>query len=111
MLFLFLALAAGSSPRCSIADRPVVRRLQDVPASVRKALPTAIANPGEPFQVTDIVQAGGRPSLRLICGYATAKGYVIEREQGGRGYNVGRISLRRTHGGYVVDRTSRGVGQ
>lgn len=30
-----------------------------------------------------------------LCGYSIPDGYVVEREQGGRGYNVAKIVLLR----------------
>ena len=38
--------------------------------------------------------------MRLICGYPVPRGYVVEREQGGRGYNIGKIMFRKTSSGY-----------
>lgn len=115
MLLALLVLAAAQSatpgPQCSISDRPVVRRTQDLPAAVLKALPTRMANPGEAFHVTDVIAPGTEqlPWLRLICGYPIASGYVIEREQGGRGYNIGQIRFRKRQAGYVAEASVYGT--
>ena len=99
-----LILASPCAPQCSVANRPVAKRVEGLPPAVLKALPYRIANPQEPFRVTDVVSPGQRnlPWARLICGYSTPNGYIIEREQGGRGYNVGRILFYKTSTGFRV---------
>lgn len=42
--------------------------------------------------------------MRLICGYSTSDGYVVERERGGRGYNIGKIVFDKTKAGYTERR-------
>jgi hypothetical protein len=108
-IMLFLAAAqAGSTlaPQCSVVDRPVSAKVKDLPVAIQKALAEQLADPGAPFHRTDTVLPGqeGWPYMRLICGYPVAEGYVIEREQGGRGYNVGQIVFRKTPAGYEIER-------
>ena len=114
MLSLTLLAAAASaspSPSCGVGDRAVATTLREAPASVQKALAHRVADRGEPFNIGDAVPRGQehRPFMRFICGYATPAGYIVEREQGGRGYNVGKIVFDRTARGYVEER--RVVGQ
>ena len=91
------------SPSCGVGDRPVATAIRETPVSVQKAMAHRIAERGEPFNISDAVPPGQehRPFMRFICGYPTPSGYVVEREQGGRGYNVGKIVFDRTARGYV----------
>ena len=93
------------APQCSEIGRSVARRMRDLPSGVQTAVPYRMADPTEPFHVTDVVGPGEAnwPWARLICGYPTPSGYVIEREQGGRGYNIGRLVLRSTPTGFVAE--------
>ncbi len=97
------ASASASSPSCGVGDRPVATTLRETPATVQKALAHRVADRGGPFNIGDAIPRGQepRPFMRFICGYATPAGYVVEREQGGRGYNVGEIVFDRTARGYV----------
>lgn len=99
MPLLMLVMAATpplAAPVCTVADRPVARRLADLPPTVRAGLPKALAEPGASFRRTDFVGPGEQalPTARLVCGYPTSDGYVVEREQGGRGYSVGLVRFR-----------------
>ncbi len=102
MMPAILMVMSSAAPHCSVLDRPVATRKADLPIEVRKALPEPMADPGEPFHVSDAVLPGQErwPWSRLICGYVVPDGYVIERERGGRGYSVGKIFLHRTSKGF-----------
>lgn len=82
--------------------RPVATSLRELPASVQKALAHRVADRGQPFNVGDVIEPGQeqRPFMRLICGYATPEGYIVERERGGRGYNIGKVVFDKTATGY-----------
>jgi hypothetical protein len=109
MFFSVLLLVAAEPPvtpdiPCSVTDRPVVTRKQDLPKQVLEALRYDLADPGELFNKVDGLLPGQErfPFARLICGYSTPTGYVVERERGGRGYSVGREILNKSGEEYVV---------
>lgn len=94
---------ARSAPQCGVDGRGAIKRQGDLPPALRAAIPFAMADPGQPFQVTDVVQAGEKlPWYRLICAYPTKEGYTIEHERGGRGYSIGRTRFRHVDGAYVA---------
>ena len=96
------APSIGLAPKCSLTGRPAVTKVSALPPSVQRALKSRIADPSAPFHNSDVVLSGQEkwPFMRLICGYRVPGGYVVEREQGGRGYNLGKIIFRRTARGY-----------
>lgn len=111
MLLSFLLFASAQAApfrplvQCSVRDRLVATRKRDLPAAVLRAMPYRLADRGEPFRATDVVLPGQEewPSARLICGYRIPGGYVVEREQGGIGYDIGKVVLRRTSTGFAVE--------
>ena len=102
-VFLLLSSTADVGPPCSVTSSPVAMRLQELPADVQAALADRLADRGAPFNVTDYVtvETADLPFRRLICGYSIPQGYVVEREEGGRGYNIRKIVFDRRAGGYV----------
>ena len=106
VIFIAAGAASASAPTCSVSGRPIANKIQELPISVRKALAHRIADRGQPFNIGDAIPAGQeqRPFMRLICGYSIPDGYVIEREQGGRGYNVAKIIFGKTAVGYIERR-------
>jgi hypothetical protein len=101
-MFIAAAAASASAPTCNAGGRPIATSLRELPASVRAALAHRVADRDQPFNISDAIAAGQerRPFMRLICGYPISGGYVVEREQGGRGYNVGKIVFDTTNAGY-----------
>ncbi|WP_440847759.1 hypothetical protein [Sphingomonas sp. 22176] len=101
-----IAAAYGPAPMCGVSGRPVSTNIRELPISVRQALRHRVADRGQPFNVSDALPSGQerRPFMRLICGYSTPEGYIVEREQGGRGYNIGKIVFVKTDTGYVERR-------
>ena len=101
--FLTLAAAPASARTCGASGAAVAHDLRALPTPIREALAGRLADYGQPFEVGDAIPAGQprRPSMRLIYGYATPTGYVVEREQGGRGYNVGKIVFDKAAQGYI----------
>ncbi|MBN8807753.1 MAG: hypothetical protein J0I47_05905 [Sphingomonas sp.] len=102
LIMLAATHAASSIPTCSNPSPTAAFAVKKLPQAVQKALPYRLADPGQPFNVSDAIAKGdeARPFARLICGYPTKEGYVIERERGGRGYSVGSIRLVKTASGY-----------
>ena len=94
VLLIALPFPPFDAPACSVGDRPVIRRMAELPPGVSNQI-GPMADPNQPFRSTDVVERGEEhlPGRRLICGYAAADGYVIEFEQGGRGYAVIRKKL------------------
>jgi hypothetical protein len=94
---------AQSAPQCSVPGHAVAILKSELPPDVLREVDVEMADPGKPYRRTDVLAPGeeGLPTMRLICGYRTLEGYVVEREQGGRGYNVGKILFRRTPTGYA----------
>ena len=101
-VLLTAAIASIASPPCTARDRPTVDTLREMPEPVRKALADQIADRGQPFNVGDAIPLGQqhRPFMRIICGYEIPEGYIVEREQGGRGYNIGALIFSRNQSGY-----------
>ena len=106
VLLIAAAAASGSASMCSVNGRPVATSLRELPASVQKVMAHRLADRGQPFNVSDAIQPGQerRPFLRLICGYTAPESYIVEREQGGRGYNIGKIVFDKTAAGYTERR-------
>lgn len=104
------ALQSDPVPSCSVHDRPIVTKIIDLPPTVHTALPPGIADSGERFRSTDVTRPGEEawPVLRLICGYSTEDGYIVEREQGGRGYNIARLVFSRSRAGFAFQATQYG---
>lgn len=73
-----------------VGEYRMLRRVADIPAAVRNALGGAsfeMAEPGEPFQETDVVSRGRRlPSRRLIFAGCSAAKCFVHYEKGGRGH-------------------------
>ena len=92
-----------AAPHCSVPGHAVAIRKSELPPEVLREVEGDMADPGQPFRKTDALVPGEEdlPWMRLICGYRTLSGYVVEREQGGRGYNVGKIVFRRTATGFA----------
>ena len=109
LVFLLLSVAepvlpaAEAGPHCSVPGHAVAIRKSELPPDVLREVDTEMADPGKPFRRTDALVPGEEelPAMRLICGYRTLEGYVVERELGGRGYSVGKIVFRRTATGYA----------
>lgn len=101
----FAAQQTPAPPDCSVTGQSIASRTSALPPEVLRAIPERMADRGEPFRSTDMVGKGEEqwPVTRLICGYATDQGYVVEREHGGRGYHIERIQFRKTAEGYVPD--------
>ncbi len=106
VLLIAAAVVSGPAPMCGVSGRPVSTSISELPASVQHALAHRVADRGQPFNVSDAIQPGQerRPFMRLICGYSTPEGYIVEREQGGRGYNIGKIVFEKTDTGYIERR-------
>ena len=107
-LLLLTALQTSvvpASPQCSIKGSTVVKNINKIPADVLKSFPSEMANPNKPFRTGDAIYSGEEhwPSLRLICAYPTLRGYIVEREQGGRGYNRKKVVFRKSATGYVLE--------
>lgn len=102
LILLTVATASVASPPCTARGHPTVDTLSEMPEPVRTALAGQIADRGQPFNVSDAIQSGqdDRLFMRVICGYDTPEGYIVEREQGGRGYNIGAIIFLRNQFGY-----------
>ena len=107
-----LALLAGSplipaqvAPQCSVTGHGVAITKAELPPDVLREVGENMADPGEPFRTGDTMLPGEeqRPTRRLICGYPTLSGYVVEREGGSRGYRVARIAFRKTALGYDLE--------
>lgn len=93
MPFLLLAASGTASPPCSVSDRPTVFELRALPAWAREQAPSPMAKRDEPFNPSDIVLPGGPPGRRLICAYPQDADWVVEYEQGGRGYSRRTVVL------------------
>ena len=117
MNWLYLVLLAGApvaaipanadnAPQCSVPGHAVAIRTSELPPEVLREFDGTLAEPGEPFHKTDAPTPGQEnlPAMRLICGYRTLTGYVVERERGGRAYSVGKVVFHRTATGYAPDR-------
>ena len=111
MLFVLLLSAAPlalppaqAAPQCSVPGHAVAIRKTELPPDVSRELDEDMADPGKSFRKSDILAPGEEdlPHMRLICGYRTLSGYVVEREVGGHAYSIGRIVFRRTATGYAL---------
>ncbi|WP_147385544.1 hypothetical protein [Oleomonas cavernae] len=96
--------SAKSPPACDIADPTVITRQADLPSAARAAIPFTMADPGEPFHVTDVISPGteDEPFRRLICAYPYGGGLVIQYEQGGFAYGVMKLLLERSGDRYFA---------
>lgn len=79
-------------------------RKADLPPQAVAALRFAMADPDQPFQVSDDIPPGPRlPFRRLICAAPTADGYAMHYEHGGRGRGVATLFLKRQPDGSFVE--------
>lgn len=66
------------------ATTPLQRRVADLPAAVRAMATPQMADPGRPFQITDVIGPGERlPGGRLVWGARVGRLYVLHSEFGG----------------------------
>ncbi|WP_454279109.1 hypothetical protein [Sphingomonas sp. Marseille-Q8236] len=75
-------------PGCPIKGAgPEMRRMADLPPSVRQALRHAIGNPvaeaGSPFNGSDMVSPGSPPRTRFLRAYRVRDLWLVWVEQGG----------------------------
>jgi hypothetical protein len=116
LLIALLAYQPGANPprhwptltevraACAASTATLYWRQGDLPPLVRAAIPFEMANPGQPFQVTDGVLPGSRlPFRRMICAEQRNDVYVLHFEHGGIGYSVQSLTLRPGGDGYVAE--------
>lgn len=82
------------SPPCTTDDPARTGQVAALPRWARAALPMPMADRDQPFNPSDMLQAGGPPQRRLICAYRRDADWVVEYEQGGIGHFRKRIVLR-----------------
>jgi hypothetical protein len=63
----------------------IVNRKEKIPINYYSA--PKIANPGQAFEMTDVITDPSLPFIRLIFAGYSSKYFFIYYEQGGRGYN------------------------
>lgn len=107
--------AAADATRLAAEDREAlshpasfveVRRVEAVPESVWRAFaqtvkdaPPRMANPGEKWQVTDVISERGLPSRRLIFAGLSNTYCVLHFERGGIAHNYQLALFRLAHEG------------
>jgi len=93
-----------SGPSCTKAGPSVVSRVTELPSSILRDYRLGIRSPGESFSKVDGVGPfwdPNRPRIRLICGYPTQDGYVVEHEFGSVAYGDRAAVYRKTAAGYA----------
>ncbi|HWA63693.1 MAG TPA: hypothetical protein VG939_20110 [Caulobacteraceae bacterium] len=83
-----LADDLGAAERAQLlaapAATPLQRRVADLPTAVRALATPEMADPGRPFQVTDVIGPGASlPGGRLVWGARVGGLYVLHSEFGG----------------------------
>ncbi len=84
------------------ATTPVITRVADLPAEVRAALKTPMADAGAPWQVTDVIATPGLPLARLVGARRDGTTWTVDYERGGIAYSRHRLTLRLVAGRYVA---------
>lgn len=97
MLFV---IAAAAAPAPSVS--PPVTTVAGIPAPVRAALHVDMADPGQPYQATDVVIGKPLPWARLVRASHDGTAWTIEYERGGIGYSFHRATVRLIGGKYVA---------
>ena len=83
-------------------------RKADLPPQAVAALQFAMADPDQPFQVSDDVPPGPPlPFRRLICAAPIQGGYAVHYEYGGRGRGMATTFLKRQADGSFVEERPR----
>lgn len=89
---------------CSRTGPGVVMRQADLPAGMRDALhaavPDAMADPGQPWNVADAGIDPNLPFKRMICAYPDGDGFVVEWEYGGIAHGRARSAFRQVGTSY-----------
>ncbi len=94
-----LAVAAVAAP----APAPVaVVHVADLPAAVRAKLPHPMADPGAPWQASDVVVTEGLPFARLIRASHDGTTWTVDYERGGRGHSATRATFEQVGSVYTV---------
>ena len=111
LLSVALALSGALTSR-SFADDPtcdgsvtvVFKRKTDLPPPVLVLIAKvgAMADVGEPFEMTDALIGPPLPFQRFIAAQQSGCDLAINYEQGGRGYSHGLILLRQIGGDWMV---------
>ena len=99
MQWLGLGLAVLAGPAAATPD---ITQVADLPAEVRAALKTPMADAGAPWQATDVIVTPGLPFARLIGAHRDGTTWTVEYERGGIGYSRHRTTLRLIAGHYVA---------
>jgi hypothetical protein len=86
----------------------VIVHVADIPPSVMAAAsaargpglaryPLEMADPGQPFQATDVIVGKRLPGRRLIAAYASGDGWILHYEAGGVAHSY-HVAFFRVHG-------------
>lgn len=86
---------------CSITGITAAKRKADLPPEVLHYVDD-MADRGKRFRVSDAAAPGDEdlPVKRLVCGYPTLDGYVVEQEVGGSAPHLAKERFRRGRYGY-----------
>jgi hypothetical protein len=116
---LSLTIAIALSPLAAAPARPYpvvdfacgsgsLFRKADLPPQAVAALHFAMADPDQPFQVSDDVPPGPRlPFRRLICASPIPGGYAVHYEYGGKGRGMSTTFLKRQADGSFIEERPR----
>src|SRR5262249_40631741 len=89
---------SAEASKALAADFELIRRREDLPASIQPAFKDpkdrrwAIANPGQPFNATDVV-VDPWPMQRMIFAGKSSDAVFVYYEQGGRGYSLAVVGF------------------
>jgi hypothetical protein len=92
-ILMFLTLATPALAALTRGDEAAVlaaparthldTRVAQLPPAVRAAFPNNLAEPGAPFQVTDVVPGRPLPGARMVWGARVGRLYLLHLERGG----------------------------
>lgn len=90
---------AENAAACTPGGAPVAR-VKDLPPDVQAYLARRgpVADPGEPFNSSDVIADEKVPQQRLISAVSGDDCISVTVERGGRGYSVGTFTFQRIDG-------------
>ncbi len=90
-----------------------IRSVADIPTSVYRLCADTqgrLADPGEKWQITDLITDPTLPTKRLIWAAMSAEYYVVHYERGGRGHSYHVLIATFKQGDTVANVVWRGMG-
>ena len=93
LALLQLSAGAVAAPDCHGITRTHIGQKSGLPAEVATALPSPMAEHGQPFQAGDVISSPRLPLYRFVEAEQRGCRLTIIYEHGGRGYGTGKATF------------------